>query len=220
MALATYTDLKAAIADWAHRSNVSTSTIDTFIDLAESEFNNRLRCVEQETVAALACTTKYTDLPSDFLEMRVVEYDGSILKNVAYATPEYMAWLRATYTSGDPVAYSIRGTSLELVPEVGSDDPTVDGFGSDVSPFETGEVEVILTYYAKITALSDSNTTNWLLTSHPNMYLYECLRQMSIYTKDDASVARYATLMQGYYSGLQASDNGKRFGGPLVMRVG
>ena len=202
MALATYTDLKAAVADWAHRSNVSTSTIDTFIDLAESEFNNRLRCVEQETVAALACTTKYTDLPSDFLEMRVVEYDGSILKNVAYATPEYMAWLRATYTSGDPVAYS-----------------TVDGFGADVSPFETGEVEVILTYYAKITALSDSNTTNWLLTSHPNMYLYECLRQMSIYTKDDASVARYATLMQGYYSGLQASDNGKRFGGPLTIRI-
>lgn len=220
MALSTYTDLKSAIADWAHRSNVSTATIDTFIDLAEAEFNNRLRCVEQETVETLACSTKFTDLPTGFLEMRLVEYDSTPLRNVSYATPEYIAWLRAAYTSGDPIAYSIRGTSLELVPSPGSDDPTVDGFGSDVSPFETGEVDVILTYYAKIPALSDDNTTNWLLTAHPNMYLYECLRQLAIYTKDDASVARYATLMQGYYSGLQASDNSKRFGGPLVMRVG
>ena len=219
MAIGTYAQLKSAIADWAHRSNVSDSTIDTLIDLAESEFNNRLRCVDQETVAELACTTKFTDLPSDFLEMRLVEYDSSPLQNVSYATPEYMAWLRERYTSGNPVAFSIRGTSLELVPSPGSDDPTVDGFGSDVSPFETGEVSIILTYYAAIPALSDSNTTNWLLTAHPNMYMYECLRQLAIYTRDDASVARYATLMQGYFDGLKRSDNSKRYGGPLTIRV-
>ena len=69
-----YSELKAAIAEWAHRSNVPAATIDLFIDLAEAEFNLRLRCVEQETVAALACTTKYTELPTGFLEMRLVEY--------------------------------------------------------------------------------------------------------------------------------------------------
>lgn len=219
MALATYTDLKTTLEDWAHRSNLSSTTVDTFIDLAEAEFNVRLRCLDQETVAALDCSTRFTSLPSDFLEMRLVEYEDSTLQNVTSATPEYLTMLRARYTSGSPVAYAIRGTTLELVPSPGDNDPDVDGFGTDVSPFESGEVSLIITYLAKIPALSDDNTANWLLTSHPNMYLYECLRQLSIYIKDDAGAKRYAGLLQGYYDALTSLDQRKRFGSTLVMRV-
>lgn len=214
----TYTELKAAIAEWAHRANIPAATIDLFIDLAEAEFNIRLRCVEQETVAALACSSKFTDLPSDFLEMRLVEYNGTKLKNLSYATPEYIAEWRNKEPSGDPLAYSIRGTSIELIPAPGADDPAVDGFGSDVSPFEEGEVSLILTYWAEVPALSDASPTNWLLSAHPNMYLYECLRQLSVYTRDDSSVQRYASLMQGYYQAMKSSDRSKRWGG-ASMRV-
>lgn len=213
-----YSELKAAIAEWAHRSNVPATTIDLFIDLAEAEFNLRLRCVEQETVAALACTTKYTELPTDFLEMRLVEYNGTKLYNLAYATPEYIARWRLNSPSGTSQAYSIRGTTLELIPAPGSDDANVDGFGSDVAPFETSEVDLLLTYWAKVTALSDANTSNWLLAAHPNMYLYECLRQLSIYTRDDNSAKRYAQLVAGYYKSLKQSDRAKRWGG-ASMRV-
>ena len=87
-----YSELKAAIAEWAHRSNVPAATIDLFIDLAEAEFNLRLRCVEQETVAALACTTKYTELPSDFLEMRLVEYNGSTSRSGVRVHPQGLRW--------------------------------------------------------------------------------------------------------------------------------
>ena len=214
-----YTSLKAAISEWAHRANIPATTIDLFIDLAEAEFNIRLRCVEQETVSALACSTKFTELPTDFLEMRLVEYNGTKLANLSYATPEYIAVWREKQPSGDPLAYSIRGTTLELIPAPGSDDPSVDGFGSDLAPFEEGEVSLIITYWAEIAALSDSNTSNWLIASHPNMYLYECLRQLSIYTKDDAGVQRYAQLMQGYYQAMRVSDRSKRWGNGLRVRA-
>ena len=214
----TYTELKAAIAEWAHRSNIPATTIDLFIDLAEAEFNVRLRCVEQETVAALACASKFTDLPADFLEMRIVEFNGSKLRNLSYATPELIADWRSREPTGDPLAYSIRGTSIELIPAPGSDDPSVDGFGDDLLPFVEGEVNLILTYWAEVPALSDANTSNWLLAAHPNMYLYECLRQLSVYTRDDSSVQRYAMLLQGYYQAMRSSDRSKRWGG-VSMRV-
>ena len=48
MALTTYSTLKTEIENWAHRSNIDASTVDTFIDLAEAEFNVRLRTVDQD----------------------------------------------------------------------------------------------------------------------------------------------------------------------------
>lgn len=215
-----YSDLKTEITDWAHRSNVSGAKVQTFIELAEAEFNVRLRTVDQETVAELVCSSRYTALPSDFLEMRAVEYQGSVLRNLTYATPDFIAQWRSSSPTGESRAYTLRGTYLELLPTLGSDDPEVDGFGSDVAPYQSGEVPITLHYWAKIPALSDSNTSNWLLASHPNMYLYECLRQLAIYTKDDASIQRYANLMQGYFVSLTAHDIGKRFGGSaLAIRV-
>lgn len=198
----TYTELKAAIAEWAHRANIPAATVDTFIDFAEAEFNNRLRMSEQETVDTLTCSSRYTALPSDFLEMRAVEYEGESLHCIQYASPEYMSfWRSYAETTGQPLAYSIRGTDLEVLPT------------------QTG-TDMTLHYWAKIDALSDANTTNWLLTAHPNMYLYECLRQLSIYTKDDAGTQRYASQMQGYYDAMQKGDRAKRFSGSaLKVRV-
>lgn len=133
-----YTELKTAIADWAHRSDITDSTLDLFIDLAEAEFNNRLRTAEQETVADLVCTSRYTALPADLAEIRVVEHNGTRLRNLEYATPDYMARWRQYEPSGDPKAYSVRGTDLELIPTPDS-------------------VTVTLTYWAKVPALSGAN---------------------------------------------------------------
>lgn len=212
-----YSELKTAIADWAHRSNLASATIDTFIDLAEAEFNARLRTVDQETVAELVCNTRYTALPDDFLEMRAVEFEGETISNLTYATPEAISQWRKQSPTGYSKAYTLRGLYIELLPNLGADDPDVDGFGDDVSPFQDGEVALTIHYWAKVPALSDSQTTNWLINAHPNMYLYECLRQAAIYTKDDRSIERYANLMQGYFSALVKSDKGRRFGGSALF---
>ena len=196
-----YSELKTAVADWAHRSNVPTLTVDLFIDLAEAEFNNRLRCVEQETVDDLVCSSRFTALPSDFLEMRAVEFEDSYLTPIPYDTPEYMAIRSSSQVVGNPRAYSIRGTDLELFP----------------APTEATTLG--LTYFAKIPALSDANTTNWLLDAHPNLYLLETLRQLSVWSKDDAGAARYANQLQGYWSALKTADKAKRHPGPMRVRA-
>lgn len=210
-----YTELTAAITSWAHRSDVSAQA-DTFIQLAEAEFNTRLRTVDQETVAELVCNTRYTALPADFLEMRAVEYLGDTISNLTYATPEFVSeWRRASPT-GKSKAYTLRGLYIELLPNLGADDPDVDGFGDDVAPFQSGEVPLTIHYWAKVPALTALAPTNWLINDHPNLYLYECLRQAAIWTKDDRAIERYANLLQGYWSSLKANDVNRRFGGSAL----
>ncbi|MCD6674844.1 MAG: hypothetical protein LT106_18580 [Burkholderiaceae bacterium] len=195
-----YADLKAAVADWAHRSNVPASTVDLFIDLAEAEFNNRLRCVEQETVADLACSGRYTTLPADFLEMRAVELQGARLAPIPYGSPEYMSIRGSSQPAGEPRAYSVIGPDLELMPA-----PT----GATVT----------LLYWSRIPALSSTSSTNWLIEAHPNLYLLESLRQLSIWAKDDAGAARYANQLQGYWGALTTADAARRHPGPLRVRT-
>lgn len=196
-----YSELKTAVADWAHRSNVPAPNIDLFIDLAESFFNTHLRCVEQETVANLICSSRFTDLPADFLAMRAVEYSGTHLTPIPYEAPEYMAIRSSMQVVGSPRAYCIRGAQIELMPA------------------PTDDTLLGLTYFAKVPALSDADPTNWLLESQPMLYLYECLRQMAIWTHDDAGVAKYAAIVQGVLDGIQRADKQKRYSGPMRVRA-
>lgn len=200
MAIATYAQLKTAVASWAHRSNIGDSVISDFVSLAEAEFNRALRCVQQETRSTLSVSSRYTALPADFLELRRIEYDGSPVYPLNSLTPYQQTGYRQNQPTGEPVYYSIVGTDIEIVPTQTS-------------------ASVDILYYAKIAALSDSNTTNWLLTAHPDLYLAECLRQLGIYTKDDNAIARYGAQVAEAIRTIRQLDAAKRFAGPMVMRA-
>lgn len=202
MPLVNYSELKAELdgaRGWSHRTDL-TDRIPTFITLAESAFNRLFRFVEQETIATLHCTGKLTPLPGDLLELRQVEYQGQPVRPLIYGAPQYLSALRSKGVSGCPKAYSLRGSNLELVPT-----PT--------------DVEVELTYYAKIPALSDVNPTNWLLADHPGMYLNEALRQIAIYSEDQQRTASYGAQVAALYQEMVLANRAKRWGGPLVVRA-
>ena len=201
MAIGTYAQLKSAIASWAHRSDITDSVAADFVTLAEAEFNRVLRCVEQETRDTLSVSSRYTALPTDFLELRRVEFDNSPVYPLNSLTPYQQTAYRTTEPSGDPIYYSIVGTDIEIVPTQSA-------------------ASVDILYWAKIPALSTANTTNWLLTAYPDLYLSECLRQVAIYTKDDASVARYGQQVSDSIQTIKRNDVSKRWAGPLVMRAG
>lgn len=75
-------------------------------------------------------------------------------------------------------------------------------------------------YYSKIPALSDSNTTNWLLAKAPNVYLFGALTMAAPFMMDDPRTATWGTLYQGAISGLVKSDSRARFIGSTVRTAG
>lgn len=198
MSLASYSDLKASIAEFANRSDITDLLLNDFISLAEAEFNNRLRCVEQETVADITVTSRRVALPVDCLEVRAVEHSASPVKALPFLTPEMLA--RKLKESGPPQFYSIIGQQIQVLPI-------------------QANATLTLTYWAKIPALNNAAPTNWLLTNHPHMYLWECMRQCSIWSKDDNAIIRYAELLSGAFDKLGRSDQGRRFGGTSLAMM-
>ena len=70
MALTNYTELKASIADFLNRDDL-TAVIPDFITLAESGMNREVRHWRMETRKTAVLDTQYTALPTDFLSLFV-----------------------------------------------------------------------------------------------------------------------------------------------------
>lgn len=164
MALANYSDLKTEIAAQIARSDLSADDVqmDNFIVQAEADINRRLRTIRQTkeaTITTAANTDDYT-LPADFISIRTLEFDTDP-RGIDYV-PDVSAQRIATGVSR-PCQYSLVF------------DADNDRWQIRFLPTPSGVYTLTLKYYAKIPALTADNTTNWLLTYHPQIYLDGCL---------------------------------------------
>lgn len=194
MALDTYTDLKAAVADWLMRDDL-TSRIPDFITLCESRNNLRLRTRDMHSSDTLSISGSTFTLPTDFIEVRKVVSNVDPVSVLSPITDE----LSSSYsTSGYPYYYVISG--------------------SDLSVYPPNDADITLHYWAKIPALSDSNADNWLLLKAPAVYLYGTLMESAPFLEDDARAAVWAQLYVAACDELSKADQRVTLG-KAVARV-
>ena len=67
MALTSYTTLKASIANWLNRSDLTSEIQDDFIKLTEADLNSKLRVRSMITQANITIDAETASLPTDFL---------------------------------------------------------------------------------------------------------------------------------------------------------
>lgn len=163
-AITDYSSLTTAINDWSERSYTSART-DQFIGLAEAEFGLLLRNYRrEETVTITTNSSGVASLPSDFLKLR------SLTRDYAGATPliptSWASLIRQNplAEAGEPIWCAISDGSVKVAP--------------------IAEDDFILVHEAKLTPLSSSNATNWLITLAPQAYLYMCLAIQEGYEKN------------------------------------
>jgi hypothetical protein len=197
MAITTYATLKTAVADFMHRDDL-TSHIDTFIDLAEARMNRELRMSEMETRATATATGEYVALPTGTIGVRNIQVNGSVTYSLEYKTPAQMDAGNGS-EAGQPRFYSIIGNEFQFYPVPSS-------------------TEIEITYYKAITPLDDTNTTNFLLTSNPEVYLHGCLVYANVFTQGDPSLheSEFSRIMES----LNRTSTRKKFSGaPLQVRT-
>ena len=202
MALTTYAELKTSVGDWLNRSDLTTAIPD-FISLAEAQIERNLRTRQMIVRATASITTEYSAVPDNFLEVKSFKLDTNPVTPLQFETIDSMDTLAVTYrTATKPIFFTVVGEQFRYLPV------------PDTA--YTGE----LIYYAKLSKLSTSNTTNWLLTAAPDVYLYGALMQAAPYLQDDARIATWASL---YKTGLeelkQSDDRGATSGGTLITRA-
>lgn len=193
MAISTYTELKSAVADWLHRSDL-TSVIPDFITLAEERFNRKLRTRFQETSLASTGISNYQiSIPANTVAVKQLwRVDGSDKLTLQAVDLEYVLGQQ----NGSATCYAWEGSTWQF-----------DG---------TGNVAGVL--YRNIPDLA-SNSTNWLLTSHPSLYLYATLAEAAAYTREPESEAMWRARAEGLMSELNRTAQADAFSGPLTIRV-
>ena len=163
MAVTTYSELQAAVADWLNRTDL-TSAITDFISLAEAEFQRTIRHRKMITRSDATIDSEYSATPADWYQSVSLVLKTDPVHPLEYVTNEAMNELKSSSSAtGKPNYYTHVGTEIQVF-------PAPDGTGY------TGE----LVYYGKIDPLTDSNTSNWLLDIAPDIYLYGTLVPLSL----------------------------------------
>jgi hypothetical protein len=196
----TYDTLRTTVGDYLDRSDLD-SVIPTFVQLAEAKLRRRLRHwkMEKRATADTVVGQRTLELPSDFLEMRNIKLNTDPVTVLEYLPPAIMNW--SSSGTGTPGYYTIIGSELHF----------------ESTPAEIFEVEM---YYYAFEELDESNTTNWVLTDHPDIYVYGTLLEAESFLMNDP---RLQIWKMGFEEGLtslnKSGDKASHSGAPLVMRA-
>jgi hypothetical protein len=169
MSISTYSELKTTIAAWAHRTDL-TSVLADFVTLAESRINRLGLFNEMEQESTLTATISSRDiaLPSGFIEPKGL-------------------WL-TTYGDRIPIHF-LPVEQMPVYDDSGQPDYwTIDGSNIAFDRPANAAYTYVLRYTGKFT-LSDASPTNWLLTNHPDVYLYAALMESAVYIRDSEQLA-------------------------------
>lgn len=192
MTIASLSDLKEAAANQFITSEM-TAHLPAAIRLVEANINRnvRVRRMLQRSTAIL--DGRFVALPEDFLAAAGLQLNTDPVRRLEFRTAEALDALKPAYAAGGaPVWYSIVGGEIEVLPA------------------PDGACEAELTYYRKLTALSDGNPSNWLLTHYPDVYFHGTLALAGPYVNDPRTAA-WAAMYDAALREMIVEDDRARF---------
>lgn len=196
------TDLRSSIKNWIRRTDLTDAEVDDFITICEAEFNRVFRLPQQETRdSAFSISSEYTALPTGFREMRSIFITTSPSHPLKLIAPQAADDYFDNATTGTPLSYMISGTNLRVFP----------------APDGTYTADML--YYAAFSALTDS-VTNYIFTTHPDIYLWGALVQSAPFIGDDPRVALWQSKYETAAKAVIDEGNRMRWrGGQAAQRV-
>lgn len=196
MALATYNDLKASLATFLGRSDLTTPIPD-FITLCHKRLMRDLRghLRLQVRSTSFSVSAEYVAVPSDFLEL-VAMYLQTTPRTWLFGGPGYDT-------------YSDRPFTVQTVGSTGG----TEYFRFNPPPDQT--YTATIEYYGSLAEPTGTNT-NWILTDHPGLYLYGSLVEGASYLHDVGKAQMYEAKYQDELERVKLEGRRARWGGPMM----
>lgn len=208
MAISTYTELLTALENWSANTE-HTNRLPEFIALCENRIwyghgdesdplhSEPLKISAMEATTDLTIDEQEVAHPTDFLYARRLYLDTIPKVDLTYMPPDrfWQSTQARLDTTGKPELYTNEGTNFVFA---WSPDSTY-----------TGK----LLYYKKLTGLSPSNDSNWIITNAPAMYLYGSMLEYYLYLRNDTEIQKYALLFSGAVNSINAMDKALRHSG-------
>ncbi len=170
--IGTYAQLQTEIANWLDRSDLTSQIPKRLSSSRKPRLTWIIRAPDMITKNdSFSISGQYNTLPSDTLEIVRIVVDVQPVIVLEYLTPQDLSELRGELTGGGkPYYFTLVGGSSNQLEVLRSPDQT---YTSSI------------VYYTRIPALTDSATTNWLLTANPDIYLFGALVEAEPYLKND-----------------------------------
>lgn len=205
-----YVDLQANVGDFLGRADLY-GQIPTFIALTEAKMSRRLRVRNMIANSTASISAEYETVPGDFagpisLVLNPSE-NGSFPYDVRNVSPDALNedLGRQGGVAGQPRKYAVVGGSFHFSP---APDQTYTAF---------------LNYYQQLQALSGMNTSNWVLSNHPDAYLYGTLETAGLYGaatgKPDGRTGAWSSMFEAALQEIEQADLKESFGARLEPSV-
>lgn len=211
LSITNYASLLTTLAAYAARDDLTSQGFwQLAVQLTEAKFNRILQCHDMEgrataSIDTLSSEPEFVSLPSDYQSMRRVRLSGVTGKpRLFFLTSESMDEKRfsAQNAPGQPRYFTILGEEMELFP----------------TPDSAYTLEMT---YRKIIPPLSANSTNWLLSTHPDAYLYGALMEAEPYMKNDQRITTWLAGLKLVTDQINSvSDLAVFNAGPLQMQVG
>jgi hypothetical protein len=203
MAFTTYTELKASVADYLARTDLTTQIPD-FITLAEKRLKRDLRI--RQMLKVVTATTTAADstvgLPNDFLSMRDLHVSTNPVSSVEYLSPSNFYRNARTTESGVPTKYTVLAAEFQF------------------APIPDSAYTLSMLYYAAPPELSSSVSSNVFLVTCPDLLLYGALGEAEPYLLNDSRIQTWAALYDRGITALSSSDESGEFASsPLSITI-
>ena len=195
MSITTYSELQAAVGNWLNHS-LFAARVPEFIALFEATASRRLRTRQMESTATLTPASGSVALPADYLAWRRLTWTGARRVELQYVHPSY---LQAAYPSAPtdvPRVFTIEGSTLKIRP--------VDNTALEFD------------YFQKIPALATADP-NWLLSAHPDLYLFGALVEAEMFGVNDERAPLWKARRDEIFDEIEKLDARTR--APSAVRV-
>ena len=200
MALSTYAQLQTAIGDFLDREDLL-PVVSGFIVLAEARIARDLDHWRQEKRVETVLDERYEQVPDDMIQMLSLQHkDGGRIVTLSSAEMQERRG-KTNDQAGKPCYVRLTAGQIELYP----------------TPDESYDVSLL--YRGRIPALSDTNTSTWLLDLALDVMLYGALTQTAPYLHDDARIQTWAALYQSSVDALNAESKEATAVGPMRLGV-
>ncbi len=199
--IADYASLQTTMASFLNRLDL-TAMLPTFIQLAEAEMFRDLWLEGSFTEATNTIVAETLTLPADLKQLINIRLNASGYGPMTRVEGHVLDRMRVNASVDFPQYYTTEGTQLRFYP----------------CPPSTG-VTVQISYYAAIPILSVSNTSNYVLATFPDLYLYGSLKHTAPFLRDDERVALWDALYQKAKEAAIIANERQEYGAsPMVIR--
>ena len=188
MSIASYSELKTAVANWLNRSDL-TSYVPDIITFGEKRIYRDLRIRAMETALSSAISSGVVALPSDYVELKFAYVNGSPTRILKRRQPDFIYEKYPTRSADAKPNFIAREASNFI-------------FG----PYPDSGYTIKGVYYKRLDPLSDSNTTNWFTANAPDLLLYASLVEAEPFLKNDSRIATWESFYQRVKNQVQDED--------------